>query len=250
MTKPGSSPFRPPSTVTLPGSAALRPSGSSVGGGPIGLASFDEGPCVNQTAHAGMDGLSSLLQWSTTVLDWALGEYCSADHATMVCDTIKADRGFALTKRVREAYVTDEEIAANAGAFFERPFSGALVEWNVYTDYVVETIPLTTYDPMVVLGYTDEGVATGFEEKATAKTAGPLRLALWHSLNPSDGVIQKVANQQCSRRFFLLTMKSVLLYAGDPSAWRIVADQTLDLRGPCLIDRFVEYLTPKPSTIL
>ncbi|MFN7987856.1 MAG: hypothetical protein U0529_10310 [Thermoanaerobaculia bacterium] len=242
--------FRPGNGSVLRNGPTGRPNASSVGVGPIGCARFGDDACVNQTANAALDGASSLLQWSTSVLDWALGEYQAASYASTLCDAIKSEREFFLGKAERSAYDTAEKIAANAGKFFRKPFSGALVEWNVYTDYVVEEIPVTTYDPMVVLGYTDENVATGFEEKATARTAGPLRLALWHALDPSAAVIQKVANQQCSRRFFLLDMATVLLYPNVPSAWTVVADQTVDLRGPCLIDQFVEFLTPKPNGIL
>ena len=241
--------FRPGNGAVLPSGPTGRPNASSVGVGPIGCARFDDDAYVNQTANTALDGASSLLQWSTSVVDWALGEYQAASYASALCQEIKDEREFVVGKSERSAYDTPEKIAANARKFFGKPFSGALVEWNVYTDYVVEEIPITTYDPMVVLAYTDENVATGFEKSPTSRTAGPLRLALWHAFDPSKAVIQKVANQQCSRRFFLLTMATVLLYPGVPSAWKSVGDQTLDLRGPSLIDKFVDYVTPKPSGI-
>jgi hypothetical protein len=238
--------FRPGGGSVLP-SPTGRPTATSVGVGPIGC---DVLGYVDQTRHDAMDAGSGLLQWSTSFLDWIVGEHQAASHAGALCDKVKAERGFVVTKKASVAHDTPEEIAANAAEFFTMPFSGALVEWNVYTDYVVETIPLVTYDPMAVLGYTEPGVATGFEEKSSSRSAEPLRLALWHALDPAAAVIQKVANQQCSRRFYLVTMVTVLLYSTDPSAWKVVADQTLDLRGPSLIDRFVEYLTPKPSGII
>ncbi|HYN40275.1 MAG TPA: hypothetical protein VE129_00750 [Thermoanaerobaculia bacterium] len=203
---------------------------------------------MNQAGEAKMEGLASLLQWSTSFFDWLVTQYVTGQYAERLTAQIRTEREFDLTKKNKTAYVTPEEIAANAEAFFGKPFSGALVAWNVYTDIVEEVIPLVTYDPMVLLGYADFGQATGFEEKSTLRVPSPLKCVLAEALNPV-ATIEKVACEQCCTRYYLLSMATVLLAGTDPSYWRIVADQTKDLRGPCLVDQFIEYVTPKPSKI-
>ena len=260
MVQPKINSFRPGGGSVLPCGPTGRPSATSVGVGPIGCARLDEDGIMTQTgiayaeAHmsqtgvAKKDGLASLLQWSTSFFDWLMTQYVTGQYAETLTAQIKAEREFALTKKNRAAYVTSEEIAAHAGEFFGKPFSGVLVAWNVYTDITAEVIPLVTYDPMIVLGYADEGQATGFEEKSTSRTTPPLKYALAAALNPV-ATIEKVACQQCCTRYYLLEMSTVLLYGTDPSYWKVVADQTRDLRGPCLVDQFIEYVTPKPSKI-
>lgn len=241
--------FRPGGGSILPAGPTGRPSATSVGVGPIGCVLVGYDAYVNPTGHDAMDGASALLQWSTSFFDWLLTQYTTGLHAEALTTQVKADREFALTKRLRTAYVTSEEIAAHAAEFFGKPFSGVLVSWNVYTDITAEVIPLVTYDPMVVLGYADFGQATGFEEKSTLRMTSPLKCALAAALNPV-ATIEKEAWQQCCTRYYLLEMATVLLSGTDPSYWKVVADQTKDLRGPCLVDRFIEYVTPKPSKII
>lgn len=259
MMQPKTSSFRPGGGSVLPFGPAGRPSATSVGVGPIGCAGFREDAVMSHagianpkaqlsTGEAKAEGLVALLQWSTSFFDWLVTQYVTAQYAERLTAQIKAEREFDLTKKNRSAYVTSEEIAANAEAFFGKPFSGALVAWNVYTDIVEEVIPLVTYDPMVLLGYADFGQATGFEEKSTLRVTSPLKCTLEAALNPV-ATIEKVAMEQCCTRYYLLSMGTVLLAGADPSYWRVVADQTKDLRGPCLIDRFIEYVTPNPSKI-
>ena len=260
MVQPKINTFRPGGGLVVPSGPTGRPSATSVGVGPIGCARLDEDGIMtktgialadaymSETGVAQKDGLASLLQWSTSFFDWLVTQYVTAQYAERLTAQIKTEREFQLTKKNSSAYVTSEEIAANAEAFFGKPFSGALVAWNVYTDIVAEVMPLVTYDPMVLLGYAEFGQATGFEEKSTLRVTSPLKCTLEAALNPA-ATIEKVAMEQCCTRYYLLSMGTVLLAGSDPSYWRIVADQTRDLRGPCLIDRFIEYVTPDPSKI-
>lgn len=230
MTKPGASAFRPPSTVGNPGSASFRPSGGSVGSGPIGLgASYDD---PNPTLSAGVDALyNAVAFW-----DW----YCTrlnvqARMADLV-DRLKAGRGYDPTR------FGIGTIAMSFGF----PFSGALVELRCTVPKVAEDVQfaLKEFEPFRILHVADEGELTGYEPSgATAEMRGTTELQRVLGASQAESWLYTYEPSLCHRYWFLVTMETLLDHPKSIDRWRLLASQTRDLSGPSLLDKTWDFLT-------
>jgi hypothetical protein len=230
MTKPGASPFRPPSTASLPGSAALRPSGSSLGGGPIGLGAAYEDP--NPTLSAGVDAIySAVASW-----DWYGTRLNVQARMADLVDRLKAGRG----------YDTTRSGIGTVAMRFGFPFSGALVELRCTVPKVAEDaqFALKEFEPFRILHVADEGELTGYEPAGgTAELRGTTELERVLEASQAEDWLYTYEPSLCHRYWFLVTMETILDFPQSIDRWRLLASQTRDLSGPSLLEKTWSFLS-------
>lgn len=223
MTRPGANPFRPPSTATLPGSAAFRPSGSSVGGGPIGLGSAYEDP--NPTLSAKVDALytaAGFWDWLTT--RWNV-QSVMADYV----DPLLKARGYDYG-----------DGAGKAKSHFSKPFSGILVELRCKVVKTDEPAQFTVkeLEPIREIHLAEDGELTGFEPAGnTAEMSGTTLLQSKLAAAQAEEWMYTFEPKLCHRYWFLLTMETLVKSPTSIDGWRRLASQTRDLSGPSVLEK-------------
>ncbi len=228
MTKPGASPFRPPSTVPLPGSSAFRPSGSSVGGGPIGVgASYDD---PNPTLSAGVDALyNAVAFW-----DWLSTGLRVKELMADLVTRLGTERGF-------DARKTSGSVVSR----FERPFSGALVELRCKVSKTADEaqFALKEFEPFRVLYVAGPDEPTGYEPAGeAAEMRGRSELERVLESSQVEDWQYSYESRLCHRYWFLVTMTTLVEHPQEIDYWRLLASQTRDLSGPSLLDKTWTFL--------
>lgn len=228
MTKPGPSPFRPHSTVGAPGSAAFRPSDSSVGGGPIGVgASYDD---PNPTLSAGVDALyNAVAFW-----DW------------IVTGQIVRDRMADLVSQLgRERGLDPKKTTGTPASRFSFPFSGALVELRCKVSKTADEaqFALKEFEPFRVLYVAGPDEPTGLEPLGQGtEMRGRSELERVLEASQTEDWQFTYEPRLCHRYWFLVTMQTLVERPQEIDYWRLLASQTRDLSGPSLLDKTWNFL--------
>lgn len=228
MTKPGPSPFRPHSTVGAPGSPAFRPSGCSVGGGPIGVgASYDD---PNPTLSAGVDALyTAMAFW-----DWVSTGLRVRELMADLVSRLGRERGLDPLK-------TSGEPASR----FAYPFSGALVELRCKVSKTAEDVQfaLKEFEPFRILYIAGPDEATGLEPAGqTAEMRGRSELERVLESSQEEDWLYTDEPRLCHRYWFLVTMKTLVEHPQQIDYWTLLASETRDLSGPSYLDKTWNYL--------
>jgi hypothetical protein len=209
--------------VPLPGSSAFRPSGCSVGGGPIGIAASYDDP--NPTLSAGVDALySAIAFWDWLSTRWKVQELM-ADLA----DRLKVERGYDPRKTT-----------GDAASRFGLPFSGALAELRCKVPKVADEaqFALKEFEPFRILHIADANEPTGFEAPGeTAQLRGTSELQRVLETSQAEDWLYTYEPRLCHRYWFLVRMETIVDDPQSIERWWILACQTRDLSGPSLLDQ-------------
>lgn len=228
MTKPGPSPFRPHSTVGAPGSAAFRPSDSSVGGGPIGVGSFYDDP--NPKLSAGVDALyNAVAFW-----DWL--------STGLRVRELMAD---LVSRLGRERGLDPKKTSGTPASRFAYPFSGALVELRCKVSKTADEaqFALKELEPFRLLYVAGPDEPTGLEPAGqTAEMRGRSELERVLESSQAEDWLYVYEPRVSHRYWFLVTMQTLVERPQEIDYWRLLASQTRDLSGPSLLDKTWSFL--------
>lgn len=228
MTRPGASPFRPPSTGPLPGSSAFRSSGCSVGSGPLGVGA------PREVAGPALSAGSSAVQSAVTF--WA-GASSGPDVRKAMAELVgrlNGERGFDPRKTT-----------GDAASRFGIPFSGALVELRCSVSSLAldARFALGEIAPFRVLHVADAREPTGFEAPGeSAELRGTSELQRILETSQEEDWLYPYEERLCHRYWFLVTMETLVEDPQSIGEWRLLACQTRDLSGPSPLERTWTFL--------